>query len=372
MKLTRVRPLLVAALCSSLPLAPCHGATLTLKQGRFYGPGNKGSQAVVPAFVHNIVLTGPLSGEIPFFNNGAAPPNVIAEVLQGGVIDGQTSNGVAINENVDTGLFLKFADAQTGESARMMVVGVEPEQMRPDEKGNLTFNPHVIADPGVPALAVPFEVMFTSGAAEIPLSLKTQQGLPGGHDQAGRFPSGRIIIGRIGDFDQDGFLDGELVQAVNAPLELIVARGDPIAQRRPWTLDAPVPPPVAALFTVNGMVQNFPQAVLRVASQGDARTLREYVTDLAERTLAARLNLVRAGAPLIDEDARETSTIDSSNPLTLVAHLLTRAQRRLLRASERLERPQHFAQAVGEVRTALEFLGQALQILASLPPPPAA
>ncbi len=364
--------MLVAALCSSLPLAPCQGATLTLKQGRFYGPGNKGSQAVVPAFVHNIVLTGPLTGEIPFFNNGAEAPNVIAEVLQGGVVDGHTSSGVPINENIDTGLFLRFADVETGESARLMVVGIEPEHMVPDAKGNLTFDPHVIADPGVAAQAVEFDVMFTSGAAEIPLSLKTQQGQPGGHDQAGRFPSGRIIIGRIGDFDQDGFLDGELVQAVNSPLELIVARGDPIAQRRPWTLDVPVPPPAAALFTVNGIVQNFPDAVMRVASQEDVRTLREYVSDLSERTMAARINLLRAGVPLVDEDAREELRADSSNPLVTVAHLLAKAQRRLRRASERLERPQHFAQGVREVRAALELSGQALQILASLPPPPPA
>lgn len=374
MTMTGVRSRVATALGLAAAMAvPAYGATLTLKPGRFFGPGNKGSQAIVPASVRGIVLTGPLSGEIPFFNNGAQAPNVIAEILQGGVVDGYTSNGVAINENIDTGLFLVMSDAQTGESARMMVVGVAPEQMRPDAKGNLTFNPQVIADPGSPELAVPFSVMFTTGAAQVPLSLKTQQGLPGGHDQAGPFPSGRILIGRIGDFDQDGFLDGELVLAGNPPLELIVARGDPIAQRRPWTLDVPVAPPLAALVTLNGVVQNFPEALTRVFATRDLPTLREYVGDLILRVQAARLNLARAGgaAPDDNQDDDDSGEIDSANPLERAARLLAKAERRLRRAARELRHSHwhHGSKVARDVTAALELSGQALQILASLPPP---
>lgn len=374
MTMTGVRPLLAAVL-SCATMVPAYGATLTLKEGRFYGPGNKGSQAIVPAGVRGIVLTGPLSGEIPFFNNGPELPNVIAEVLQGGVVDGYTSNGVAINENIDTGLFLVFSDPETGESARMMVVGVAPEQMVPDAKGNLTFNPSVIGDPGTPELAVPFSVMFTTGAAQVPLSLKTQQGLPGGHDQAGPFPSGRILIGRIGDFDQDGFLDGELVLAANPPLELIVARGDPIAQRRPWTLDVPVPPVLAAVVTLNGLVQNFPDAIGYVFTTRDYPTLGGYVVDMLERVQAARLNLARAGAPMVmaaSDRRSDASDTRHPNPIVQAARLLAQADQRLQSAAHELGRPRwhhRTGQILRDITAGLELSGQALQILASLPPP---
>jgi hypothetical protein len=276
--------------------------TLALAPGRFFGPGNTGIHSIGRAEVRNIVLTGPLSGEVPFFNNGPAAPNVIAEVLLGGEVDGRTSTGVLINENIDTGLFLELRDPVTRQVGRLMVVAIAAEQMRPDAKGNLTFNPSVIADPGIPELARPFSVVFTTGAKEIPLSLRTQRGQPGGHDQAGPLPSGRFVIGRIGDFDQDGRLDGILVQAENSPLDLVIANGDPIAQRRPWSLDVPIHPLQAAGLALNGIVQNFPEPIAKAIVTRDREALAQYLDDLRERLPAIRENLRRGLAGLSGQD----------------------------------------------------------------------
>jgi hypothetical protein len=265
--------------------------TLYLKAGTFYGPGDKGIHPFNNAEVRNIVLTGPLQGFIPFANNGAELPNVIAEVLQGGVIDGHTSDGRPINENIDTGLRLVLKDPQTGESANVMVVSVEQEIVAPDEKGNLVFQAHVVADPGQPSLVEPFDVRFTSGAARVPLSLRTQNNTFGGHDFAGPFPSGHVLIGRIGDFDHDGFLDGELVQAENAPLNLVLAQGDPLAQRRPWVSDIPAPPSLSVVLNVNGIVQNFPEPLVEAFHQGRFNVVMDYGFDITGRLNAAIYDL---------------------------------------------------------------------------------
>ena len=154
-----------------LTVANASAFTLNLNNGTFFGPGNAvyndtgeiGKTTFVDAQVRNIVLTGPLQGYIPFFNNGSQAPNAIAEKLQvGGIVDGMASDGTLINENADTGLRLNFNDPNTGESADVMVIaefsdalpnGGEP--ILPDKNGNLTFNPSVVADPGQADLVDP-------------------------------------------------------------------------------------------------------------------------------------------------------------------------------------------------------------------------
>jgi hypothetical protein len=274
-----------------MPETPPATFTLFLKAGTFYGPGDKGVHQFNNAEVRSIVLTGPLNGFIPFFNNGAELPNVIAEVLQGATVDGYTSDGRPINENIDTGLRLILPDTGSGESANIMVVSVEQEIIQPDAKGNLVFEAHVVADPGPSAPVAPFDVRFTSGAVRIPLSLKTQRGLAGGHDFAGPFASGHVLIGRIGDFDHDGYLDGELVQGENAPLELIAARGDPLAQRRPWVSNIPSTPPLSALLNLNGIVQNFPEPLLQTLTTGQVQNAVDYAFDINGRLNAALYDL---------------------------------------------------------------------------------
>jgi hypothetical protein len=289
----KTRPLLAAVVAATLTLAAHQAAavTLNLKAGTFYGPGDKGVHPFQNGQVRNIQLDGSLQGRVPFFNNGSDPPNVIAEVLQGGPVDGYTSDGRAINENIDTALHLQLEDKTTGQSGSLMVVSTGEEVVQPDEKGNLVFVAHVFADPGVAALVTPLVVRFTSGAARIPLSLRTQNGIAGGHDFAGPFPSGHTLIGRIGDFDHDHFLDGELVQGENSPLELVIARGDPIAQHRPWVSDIPTTPALSALLNLNGIVQNFPEAMTRALRHGRIQAAIDYGYDINGRLNAALYDL---------------------------------------------------------------------------------
>src|SRR6185437_4156409 len=175
----------------------------------------------------------------------------------------------------------------TGEAARMMVVSIASDEFGPDAKGNLAFHAHVAADPGVASEVVPFDVIFTTGAVTIPTSLRTQMNLPGGHDTAGSLPAGTVLIGRIGDFDHDGFLDGELVLGQNSPLNLVVARVDPIAQRRPWISDLPVSTLQSATLNLNGIVQNFPGPLSAAAAAGKIQTVIEEVFDVTGRLNAA-------------------------------------------------------------------------------------
>lgn len=289
----KTRQLLAAVVATSLALAAhqASAVSLNLKAGTFYGPGDKGVHPFQNGQVRNIQLSGALQGTVPFFNNGAEPPNVIAEVLQGGVVDGFTSDGRAINENIDTALHLELEDKTTGEAGSLMVVSVEQEVVQADQKGNLVFVAHVVADPGLPVLVTPFQVRFTSGAARIPLSLKTKNGIFGGHDVAGPFPSGHTLIGRIGDFDHDRFLDGELVQGENAPMELVIARGDPIAQHRPWVSDIPSTPALSALLNLNGIVQNFPEPVTKALGNRRIQAVIDYGYDINGRLNAALYDL---------------------------------------------------------------------------------
>lgn len=305
---TRTVSMIMAAALASMT-GNASAFTLFLKsEGEFFGPGNviyntTGTSVnnFKDAQVRDLTFTGPFTGFIPMFNNGAAEPNAIAEVLQGKIIDGFTSNGVAINENIDTALHLPITDPVTGESANIMAVAVASddtpdgsELVLPDAKGNLTFNPKVLADPGQAdqVRQLP-SIVFTTGSVRIPPSLKTQQGLPGGVDSAGPLPSGRILIGKVGDYDQDGFFDGLLVLGGTAPADLVVARGNPIAQKRPWTSDIPIHPLQAGTATLNNLVQNYPEAVTETLMQGELLVTLEYFQAIGEGIRAFRGNLHR-------------------------------------------------------------------------------
>jgi hypothetical protein len=365
----RVRHLVTCALATGIGLlgaADADAATLKLKAGNFYGPGNTGVHPFNNAEVRNLILTGPLNGVIPFFNNGAAAPNVSAEVLQGLVIDGRTSDGRLINENVDTGLHLDLVDPASGEKANLMVVALGAEEFGPDAKFNLVFNTSVEADPGFAAGIRPLQVAFTTGAARIPPSLKTRMGLPGGHDFAGPFQTGEVLIGRMGDFDHDGMLDGELVLAGNAPLDLVVGVGDPIAQRRPWVSDIPVPPGLAALFVVSGVVQNFPEPLTEVLSVGDVEQATAYAFDITGRLNAALQSLN-------DVIASNASTAQQRGRAIAARFSIRLARLQIERGLDQLDRQGRSARAcqnAGQsLRLGLKTLGFALVALAPELPP---
>ncbi len=296
--------------------------TMFLNNGYFYGPGNAvyndtnihGQNQFTDGQVRNIFFSSPNSGGVSFYNNGAAEPNVIAEKLQvGGVVDGLASDGTPINENADTALRLNFRRSDSSESADVMAVAIaspeSPDGSEPiefDEKGNLTFSPSILADPGEPELISRFNVKFTTGAAQVPLSLNTQEGLSGGEDNAGPLPAGRFLVGRMGDYDQDGYMDGVLVLAENSPLDLIVARGNPIAQYRPWTSDIPVAAVQAAVLTLNGIAQNYPVPVMHTIYKSEYLVLLQSLSEIDSGLDAALINLRRE---ILAADAADPGTV---------------------------------------------------------------
>jgi len=334
--------------------APAGAANIFLKAGDFYGPGITGVHPFNNAAIRNIDFTGNLQGTVPFFNNGGAAPNVSAEILLkaaiGGTVDGMTSDGRPINENVDTGLYLDLLDPVTGEAAKMMVVSPQPEQFAPDAQGNITFKVHVVADPGQANLVVPFDVIFTTGALQVPKSLRTQ----GGHDMAGPFHAGRVLIGRAGDFDHDGFLDGELVLAQNSPLDLVVAHGDPIAQRRPWISDIPVTSQESFALNVNGIVQNFPDALREARRHHDRRSIMDFGFDITLRLNAALYDLDKIiGARGIPSDIQERAELTRT--------LVREARRHVERGLDRLNEGD-VREAVSGIEHGVSGLGEALTV----------
>lgn len=364
----RVLAALLPALCLGL-WQPAQALTLFLKAGEFFGPGITGDHAFDNAFVTNLQFTGPLQGVVPFFNNGANPPFVLAQQLFGGPQTGFTSDGRAINKNANTGLFLDLTDPGTGESAKMMVVSIATDEFGPDALGNIAFHAHVVADPGVPSEVVPFEVTFTTGAVTIPKSLRTQMGLPGGHETAGSLPTGTVIFGRVGDFDHDGFMDGELVIGQNSPLNLVVARGDPIAQRRPWISDIPVSTIQSAVLNLNGIVMNFPKPMSTALASGQVQAVLEEAFDVSGRLNAALFDvtelILNAASPKAVEDRAHAAR-----------SRLYEGRDHLDRAIDELGRPDHDDHYRGgkeeqrevaeHIQRAFAAFGQALAELSSL------
>jgi len=355
---------LLPALCFGLG-QPAQALTIFLKAGEFYGPGITGVHPFDNAYVSNLQFTGALQGVVPFFNNGANPPLVLAQELFGGPQTGFTSDGRAINKNANTGLFLDLTDPGTGESARMMVVSIAADEFGPDALGNLAFHAHVVADPGIPSEVVPLEVLFTTGAVTIPTSLRSQMGLPGGHDTAGPLPAGAVLIGRIGDFDHDGFLDGELVVGQDSPLNLVVARGDPIAQRRPWISDIPVSTVQSAVLNLNGIVQNFPKPLSSALASGAVQTALDDAFDMTGRLNAVLFDVT----DLIINPASPQAVRARAHA---VRTLLYEGRAHLDRLVDELgdqDNRQDQREAAELLRQSFAAFGQALAELSSLPNP---
>lgn len=298
MKIRRASLLCCVCLTPAVYICNASAFTFSINNGEFYGPGlavyndtdRVGIHQFVDAQIRNVVIDQSFHGYVPFANNGPKEPNLIAEKLQeGGRIDGKTSSGIKLNENADTALRLNFRDDVTGESADLLVgaaFGNEAlgggEAIMPDEKGNVVLATSILADPGASDFVKRFDVEFTTGSVQVPFSLLTQQGLSGGQDTAGPLESGSYLIGKLGDYNQDGYIDGMLVQAESSPIDLLVARGNPLAQKRPFSTDIPIPPQVAAALTGNNLVQNYPEVLEYELGREDYSAVLGHILALDE------------------------------------------------------------------------------------------
>jgi hypothetical protein len=191
-----------------------------------------------PVTIRNMGFTTPQNFVTPFWNNGAEEPNVKSE-KDFPPVDGLLSDGTKINENVDLGTFtlagVRFLPA-IGEGGEFM--GQQMAETSTD--GNVTMVMDLLLDLGIGQkgiIRIPFR--GTTGTVTVPGPLSNPQGATGAA-QAGPIKTGETISGRIGDFNNDGFIDGTLVAAGVMPLSSPVYPGQPFAMARNFETDIPI------------------------------------------------------------------------------------------------------------------------------------
>lgn len=211
-----------------------------LGAGRFYGPGAYlEPQPLFPVVIRNMVWITEKDFVTPFVNNGAAEPNIMAEKGTRGVVDGKLSNGLLINENADI-----YPAKVAGADVIIAVVDGGPHNglqvSLTSDAGEVTMTMDLAMDLGVGEKGVvrlPF--YGTTGSVTVPYSLQTQMGGKG-VDQAGEIPSGSVLTGRIGDFNNDGWIDGTLVATTTMPLSSSLYPGQPYVIVRHFETDIPI------------------------------------------------------------------------------------------------------------------------------------
>ena len=269
------------------------GFTINLDNGMFYGPGNLGEQEIQNGHLRNFIVTAPMTGHVPFQNNGADTPNVSGELSHTGPIDGMLSDGTKLNENVDAAFVLNVKEPETQELVKLLIGSVSRETVNLDDNDNLTFNLTAAFDSGFAQDVLQLPIQFITGMVEIPKSEKSKRNLSGGHDNAGRYAAGELFAGRFGDMDQDGLLDGVFVLAGNTPIELLIAEGDPVLLIRPFTSDIPINSNEAAYYELNGLTQNLFKPTLKSVSDKTAVNSKHQITDLVNRIDAVLGNIKR-------------------------------------------------------------------------------
>jgi hypothetical protein len=248
------RTLMVAAALSALTVAGGVRAltlfstpTSYLKTGKFVGPGAfDADQELFPVTIRNMLFVTERDFVTPFFNNGAEAPNILAEQKFRDPVDGKLADGTLINENVDI-----WPAKIAGVDVLIAVVAGGPhhgEQLSVvNDDGEVVMTMDLALDFGLgPKGVVHVPFYGTTGTVVVPKSLQTLSGGKG-VDQAGQYPSGTTLTGRIGDFNHDGYIDGTLVSAGTLPLDSPFFPGQPYIIARNFETDIAID---GALFGV--------------------------------------------------------------------------------------------------------------------------
>ena len=102
----------------------------------------------------------------------------------------------------------------------------------------------------------------------------------------------------MGDFDQNGFLDGVLVLAeVSAP-DLPVAEGNPVYFDRPFVSNLPVSAKEAGVMTLNGVIGNFKEPIFETLNDSQFDVTSGYLSDITVRLDSVLGNIRRVSAEL--------------------------------------------------------------------------
>jgi hypothetical protein len=259
--------------------------TFRLHGGHFYGPGPIVPDTALPdgRLSHIRFDLHTWHGYCEFANDGK-----VGSLLS----DGSTR----INQNIEAGR-LKVG----GESAApILLTAVDGgphhgrEEYQLDERYRMVWRVDIALDSGFSEGIIRLnDFVLTTGIARITRSQQTDRGEPGGYDQAGTLPAGTFIMGRLGDFDQDGFLDGVLVAAPNVPMEADMLPGAPVGNQRGFRTDVPITAGISLELVLRGML-DFRSPIDTLVSEGDYEQLARIAGELQERTQTARANLVRA------------------------------------------------------------------------------
>jgi len=206
--------------------------------GTFYGPGSVEDSPLFGVVIRNIAFPSSLNFITPFINNGSAEPNICGENEVRKEATGLLSDGVTrINENVDVcsfeingmNILVAIIDGGPHEGEQLAVTM---------ENGQIVMTMDTALDLGVGEsgiIRLPF--YGTTGSAVVPQSIQTQLGIEGGIDRAGSVPSGTELKGRLGDYNNNGILDGAIVVAGNIPIDSLLLPGAPYAFIRYFETD---------------------------------------------------------------------------------------------------------------------------------------
>lgn len=241
-------------LAAPLLLASAEGSAYTLwstaetylGSGIFHGPGvNTDNGPLFTTIIRNMGFVNSVDFVTPFVNNGAAEPNICGENEMNSAVDGKLSDGTLINENVEicsamvagTRMFVAVIDDGPYDGQQLTVTLNEGGVVMSFDLGiDIGIGPKGISK-------VPF--FGTTAELTVPYSLQTLAGKKG-VDQAGVYPSGTKLRGRLGDFNHDGWIDGTILAAGNMPLDSAFYPGQPYIIERHFETDIPVDGEVAA------------------------------------------------------------------------------------------------------------------------------
>jgi hypothetical protein len=217
-----------------------------------YGPGPFPDQELGAGHVRSMNFTDFMTATVPAFNNGPAEPNVSGEARQGTSEDGRLSDGTLINENIDMG----NAVIMNGQFNLLLgAVYGGPHQGNSsfslDEDYNWTINDDIAIDAGIPEAVVKINnFTFSTGPRIVTASIQTEKKYPGGTDKTGSVVAGDVLVGRVGDDDMDGYVDGLFFAMGRFPLSSVILPGATFVQSVEFRSDIKIKPADAALLSI--------------------------------------------------------------------------------------------------------------------------
>jgi len=258
--------------------------TFTLQGGHFFGPGPIVPDLALPdGKIKNVQFdVKNFTGFTPFVNHGTK------------LTDGKT----LINENIEAGVLTLGKNKQRKQKFSLVAVNGGPQDGKEiyyfNENYEFIWAVDFALDPGFPEGIIRVNDFFlTTGIVEIPKSLQSEKNIPGGYDKAGSKLSGDYLFGQVGDFDNDGFLDGVIVAAPHVPMKSNLLPGSPVGNQRAFISDIPIKALVACELTLRN-ISNFKTLVDNTIEQNNAKRLEELLNEIRGRIYVARNNFDQA------------------------------------------------------------------------------